>query len=102
MKHTPGPWSVRNKGGRESVISNPAGNEATNGTFIADCMVSSAYRTIEETKANAKLIAAAPELLEAARKMVEAFKDKQFDDSSDPMRTAKWALLNAIEKAEGK
>lgn len=44
-------------------------NPRINGTraYIADCAVSSAYRESGEAAANARLIAAAPELLEALK-----------------------------------
>lgn len=60
-KHTPGPWEI--KDGR--YIDSPSG-------WIADVLSYPAYRAAtdndsEEQKANARLIAAAPDLLEALK-----------------------------------
>lgn len=65
--HTPGPWHVLNNGycvgGPPSVqLADPIG------AGVAMCCM--AARSPDETAANARLIAAAPELLEACRAMV--------------------------------
>ena len=70
-KHTPGPWRV---GPFEGHV------ESESGRFICSAMGTTASPdpgdTIRnENLANAALIAAAPELLEAARLMVEAATD---------------------------
>ena len=57
-KHTPGPWEHRT--GDTSVYAN--------GIFIADCVPAAAWADEvpkKEARGNARLIAAAPELVEA-------------------------------------
>jgi hypothetical protein len=61
-KWTAGPWSV-SKADTRSVI----GGGASAHLYVASCHDSQSYRTHEEAKANAKLIAAAPELVECLK-----------------------------------
>lgn len=63
-KHTPGPWQLAEKYNCKDV-------RAVDGPYVADCNASAAidWRTKE---ANARLIAAAPELLENLIGCVEA------------------------------
>lgn len=56
-KHTPGPWKVDSEYPERITDSNNDG--------IADCVDWFSYKTWEEKEENAKLISAAPELLEA-------------------------------------
>jgi hypothetical protein len=60
-KHTPAPWS----------FGHNIGVYAEGNTHIADISPS---KNFDETLANAKIIAAAPELLEALKAMVEVFE----------------------------
>lgn len=61
-KHTPGPWMVAEK-------FNCADVRAVNGPYVASCNVSMAIDW-KEKEANARLIAAAPELLEVLQSAV--------------------------------
>ncbi len=65
-KHTPGPWRIANE---ESLrIRAPEANDATVATIT---QISLSVRWDPETvSANARLIAAAPDLLEACRMMI--------------------------------
>ena len=92
-KHTPGPWCVRHD---DMVCSQE-------GRIIADCE-STPYAMrpappIVEDKANATLIAAAPELLQLVKDMREAFYVKG-------TRKALLAVMerskSVMEKAEGR
>ena len=80
MSHTPGPWSYTN----ERVVG-PAGNT------IADCRYKNGLL-------DARLIAAAPEMLEALKSAYTVLTDdvpgKQFDDTVE-------AVYAAIAKATG-
>lgn len=94
--HTPGPWTIGNKGGYSS-----------NAVFAEDgqlaiCDVYGLYlhakidEQLEGTvKANAELIAAAPELLEALKEASEMFLGEY------PCHPTTERILAAIKKAEG-
>jgi hypothetical protein len=104
--HTLGPWevqwgSVRHSGQREHVgrcvIGTPKNVHggryvvaAIDGPFLGD-------RTI--AKANANLIAAAPDLLEAARAFVEWYN---VDSTEQKRDDAFYSAQAAIAKAEGR
>ena len=62
----------------------------------------------KEQKANAQLISAAPELLEAAEEALKYFKDKisKMDDINEEEEAPEWVVIPmkleaAIQKAEG-
>lgn len=61
MKHTPGPWYVY----KQSV-------RGDDGNIVA--LTESDYRTPEQEDANARLIAAAPELLQVCKDELEAIR----------------------------
>jgi hypothetical protein len=63
VKTTPGPWMAR---GAEVLRD---GNDLTRRAFIADCDNHAPHILDEEGEANAQLIAAAPELLDACKKI---------------------------------
>lgn len=90
-KHTPGPWWVDAKsfGGVETfTVRNEAGKEVASGQHIAT-----------RRKADARLIAAAPELLEALRGLLH-----KLDIPQQAMGLAAdiYRARAAIAKAEGK
>jgi hypothetical protein len=92
-KWTAGPWSV-SKADTRSVI----GGGASAHLYVASCHDSQSYRTHEEAKANAKLIAAAPELVECLRECCYALaKAGHHDGISKPLTDAR-ALLQRIEE----
>lgn len=66
-KHTPGPWRAACRRGYAAVASGPEGNTV----MVADC------RTVDvdlpTATANARLIAAAPELLRIATKIMASY-----------------------------
>lgn len=59
-KHTAGPWHVQTVNGKTMVACQPFGN----GEGCLQIAEVTAFKSKGRTKANAKLIAAAPELLE--------------------------------------
>ena len=61
-QHTPGPWWT------SSAIQVRCGDRRTTGDFIADCMGDDAH----QSWVNARLIAAAPDLLAALDALLEA------------------------------
>ena len=101
-KHTPGPWhNGQGPHNRSREIFGPSG------WLIADCRTN--QRSIKEEEANARLIAAAPEMLEA---LLEALKVVEIASRYCPKsikNTDRFSLLNieansiraAIAKAEG-
>ena len=73
MKHTPGPWTVYDDSndGKTNRIE-----IAARGKTVARI-----YQSVpEEDLPNARLIAAAPDLLEALVELSESFVDTYFDD----------------------
>lgn len=75
MNHTPGPWSV----GHQLYSTMPVYADGAQGVAVADCAMNATYGrdgsyaiTSAEMEANAKLIAAAPEMLEALKKVAHA------------------------------
>ena len=90
IKYTPGPWETR--------------FGATDQVFVADggpriCVVmpkhQEPYRAYAEDAANARLISAAPELLEALQRVVKADDDQALDSGDIDVARA------AIAKATG-
>lgn len=69
-KHTPGPWftfaNATCVGGPAGILGNPSGADTAG---IAHCGM--ALRAGDELQANARLIAAAPDLLEALQAMLK-------------------------------
>jgi hypothetical protein len=87
--HTPGPWMFRRAKERPRFIIEGLSSTGSGVWFLADVE----GRSIDTNEANARLIAAAPELLAALKDLVE------FEDRDDRLRDAARA---AIAKAEGR
>jgi hypothetical protein len=90
MTHTPGPWTV-DLGARDLV------RNATNGERIAKVHGGLTY---DETVANARLIAAAPDLLKLLREVMDVV-EVVLDDESE-MDTWLDHARAAIAKVEGR
>ena len=89
MSHTPGPWAVREAEGDELYeVYREAGGELI--TYAA---------ATTRRRVNAILIAAAPDLLAAARLANQELIDLGQGSSGSPALAALWA---AIAKAEGR
>jgi len=89
MKHTPGPWTVESDGtsiacSTQVFITAPAPDGAG----------------LDEEKANAALIAAAPELLDALHVLLEQYR-KLFDNNDSQQVQAYYDAKAAITKAKG-
>lgn len=109
--HTPGPWEV---GTRIDMRSNPVGlqiwakNPLSETGMGRNLIASSPDRYSPEAEANAHLIAAAPELLEIARKIKRGMEsgtsaDHSPEYSMSPQEAALYRELKAIiRKAEGR
>lgn len=88
--HTPGPWLVL----RDPEVGGPL--VATEDVAIADVMEMEGGMS----EANARLIAAAPDLLAALRQVVESAYP---NPDEHPTMTAAWRVAEAaIAKAEGR
>jgi hypothetical protein len=114
MKHTKGPWRMEESRGKLFVAS----GIPTNGTIIANNIVSDSmfkpYPSIptidDAAKANANLIAAAPELLEACKRVLSithnngegySTNGKKVSFTLGQMNEIGELLRTAIHKAEG-
>jgi|688.fasta_scaffold00370_84 hypothetical protein len=105
-KHTPGPWFVL-------PLSTTMGAEAREpGSFSIGTSEDAGKANIlcsrfpwlecaDEMRANARLIAAAPELLKALRAIDDAFVDDSHVDADTPTGRAIIAARAAVSKAEG-
>jgi len=102
-KHTPGPWKWDYAGGAFSIYGASAPNVVNRVMTITKGVIPGS--------ADAHLIAAAPELLEAAKALLEADKltpGDCYDANGNPnanwgrIDRAKAAMRAAIAKAEGK
>lgn len=82
-KHTPGPWKFE-----DEYVRAPGGDA------VADPYCQATAEWGEEMEANARLISAAPELLEACKKAVSLI-DRGYE------LDARHSLNAAIAKAEG-
>lgn len=93
-KHTPGPWSAELLNKSQSNEHWRIGNTEAGNDIVAEC---TDYASDPgERDANARLIAAAPELLAACQAFVEAWdKSLQLEKTDVALRMAK----EAIEKA---
>jgi hypothetical protein len=117
--HTPGPWRVHNHRG---VVINDAGiqqvadtgeaywdniastGRRADGERVDPKIVQSASEMAEECRANARLIAAAPELLEALKATCfQLWNHRAEYDVDDTGDRKAWRLAyDAIAKAEGR
>jgi len=89
-KHTPGPWAV---GPDLEVFYAPNGAPITR-----PLRLTSMDGRTEEDVANAKLIAAAPELLNVLERLFDEYDDRRLQFGSDPL-WKKWEDVDAVEEA---
>jgi ABC-type amino acid transport substrate-binding protein len=103
--HTPGPWFAVKP--TEEVTAKQ------DGWFIVDRADEMGHNVLyglpdDVLEANAHLMAAAPELLDAARQMIAALDETKYDvfigSPSDLLRLTdgRRALIDAVAKAEGR
>ena len=77
-KHTPGPWEVQRDSHLRFYITQPSDTPDRVAGFYAE--VRRFTPDIDQVKANAHLIAVAPDLLEALQSAVDWIEDDRFDD----------------------
>ncbi|KAB2888967.1 MAG: hypothetical protein F9K35_19975 [Burkholderiaceae bacterium] len=90
-KHTPGPWELRNEFGMQGLVY-PAGAESP----VA--AVTGYYARCKQSEPNARLIAAAPELLEALASLCIQHSEADLREDPDLHAAVKRARA-AIAKA---
>ena len=100
-KHTPGPWEIGDDGpilyeGMLRPVWNIYGGRGLTGRLVGSA---EHFPEDEYPNANARLIAAAPELLEAARAVVNGYRN---GPNGSPGERAWVRLEAAIAKAEGR
>ncbi len=107
MKHTPGPWDHNdNLHESDGIIEIFDALDEDGLTPIAHVLREG--RSFFDTKANARLIAAAPDLYEALIAISKAFADgeiqftKKRQSDSDPYCKSNILMCAAIAKAEGR
>ena len=101
MSHTPGPWKVVRERRRFNIHDGPL-NQG-----LATCYETGG--TLGRAEANARLIAAAPELLEIAKRAIVNLNDwaaseeeREYDITAEGLRSLSRALGEVIAKAEGR
>ncbi len=94
-KHTKGPWTVRGPD-KASIVGRRRDSDLPLHVAEVSLPIDDGHE-YEMQKANAHLIAAAPELLEACRKLLAEHKEHTKMVSSPAIRTA----VAAIAKAKG-
>jgi hypothetical protein len=102
-KHTPGPWhcGLFREAGADSRF-NGIDIGADNGANVALIHYQQHAHEPAEVKANASLIAAAPELLDALQSLIAEYEPNLKAFATDAPRKAKWeAACAAIAKATG-
>ena len=91
--HTPGPWDVEPKGSRHFV-------DGADGLTVA-YLDRAGVRERVEIEANARLIASAPELLEALERISTAYDETLRHPIAVPLLNAIYGARAAIAKAKG-
>ena len=83
MSHTPGPWTVDSQNGQLWIVGDPRDNART---IVAQMM---SANVTPATDANARLIAAAPDMLAALQWAMEhAEWSNDIETGTDPIRLA--------------
>ena len=96
MKHTPGPWqTIQSIKDRKTFIIQAHKNQGAYGSYQIAKGKIALNADYPMTMANSKLIAAAPDLLEACK----AAKKHLEPDLVEPGKTVFWKLVSAIKKA---
>ena len=88
MKHTPGPWNVIG-----NIIC------TNKGTTVA--VIQHVWSDDKETSSNGRLIAAAPELLEALERLLRADEKPPTEEQAEEAIMAMGNARRIIQKAKG-
>jgi len=97
--HTPGPWFIHERFSSDGTFDIWDKPDALRGArWLADVKTyGGAFPDVPEAEANARLIAAAPELLAACKEFV-----RKCDDGEAKSRRSYAEMSAAIAKAEGR
>lgn len=93
--HTPGPWGTHD--GAEVWPMEGKTSFVTLARVVGPWSDSQWYGSVEEGRANGRLIAAAPELLAALRDCVEVLESIEIGEAAFRCEAAARALLKKIE-----
>ena len=95
--HTPGPWTVK----RRFDVYQDTQTPGVGGTFVASTKgMSELPESVNQVcEADAKLIAAAPELLESLESLIK-WHDLQYPPSCETIRLANLAIRKAKGESE--
>lgn len=99
MKSTPGPWTITKLNKTDIEIEGGNGNLVYCDTLVVPDETIGADEIIEETIANAHLISAAPELLDACEEVLGLLQKGV--PCSEIIHNAQNVLTSAIFKAKG-
>jgi hypothetical protein len=107
--HTPGPWYVGSQNDALFIINKPPSPAGTDlppdtphpGLVVIGRPHFDVRQEFSEYQANANLIAAAPELLDAASSLLRALEGR-LQDCDDDFLQAVTAIRQAVGKAKGK
>ncbi|WP_303698627.1 hypothetical protein [Pseudomonas aeruginosa] len=102
-KHTPGPWGIERLHGEINVISCNERDGAAKDMGIVYVLARDVGGMIHgeqfddrsEVEANARLMAAAPDLLEALQQAVTSMQDSGYPNDSLVIRAARQAITKA-------
>lgn len=99
VSHTPGPWRVEPVG--RAAFRAPNEDGANDLCIIAEngLCPGIVWEYLKEGEANARLIAASPDLLALCKEMREWLRP---EIREEPGRSFFWKLVDVINKAEGK
>ncbi len=90
-RHTPGPWTLDPEYPDEIVAGKRSIGEVRGGRFVGDCEKPE-YEVPAEVLANARLIAAAPELLTALESIKQLLTDKMLVRNTEGDHQSHWAM----------
>lgn len=106
-KHTPGPWEV-DSCGDPLIVNGPEHGDASIVAILATDAANAWGYGEEETRANARLIAAAPDLLDAAEEIsaaasavIGAWECGDLAAAVNLLDACRESLRDAISKAKG-
>jgi hypothetical protein len=99
MSHTPGPWAVQPVKGSFQVPFHIVSEDGKPVAYCEGQQLRPDRTSVGEARANARLIAAAPEMLAALRTAVRVMQDNNLDEA---LAGEFDIFTDAIAKAEGR